>query len=278
MNVIALQKKLQSLGFYTGKLDNRMGPKTIDAIKAFQLSHNLAVDGIVGLQTIAALSDTEVPDVKRRIGARGIRIIEAFEGEGDGDMTTPVLDPYICPKGLATVGRGHVILSEAGQPFNAVILGRAAALKLAGEALKQLFGTPYINEDQSNQLLAMDVNATSAQLIARYPTATSLADNVFDAVGSYSFNLGVGTFVNSSLARQLLSSTDKTLAPMDKAAVRSKAAATATIAEAFCAYSFTNHVWMLGLYRRRYVEAKLCLQNLDLAGLNTAIAEAFAYH
>lgn len=54
-NVLQLQRKLQRLGFYTGKLDSDFGPRTNSAVKAFQRSRGLGVDGWVGPRTKAAL-------------------------------------------------------------------------------------------------------------------------------------------------------------------------------------------------------------------------------
>lgn len=51
-----IQIALQNAGFYTGKIDGRIGPKTKEAIKAFQKANGLKPDGIVGRQTWEKLS------------------------------------------------------------------------------------------------------------------------------------------------------------------------------------------------------------------------------
>ncbi|TEB16038.1 N-acetylmuramoyl-L-alanine amidase CwlA precursor [Pelotomaculum sp. FP] len=51
----AIQAKLVSLGYDTGGIDGIYGPKTVNAVRLFQQSHNLIVDGIAGPQTKAAL-------------------------------------------------------------------------------------------------------------------------------------------------------------------------------------------------------------------------------
>ncbi len=51
------QYMLQDLGFYAGNVDGDHGPMTDDAVRAFQTDHGLAVDGIVGDDTWAALID-----------------------------------------------------------------------------------------------------------------------------------------------------------------------------------------------------------------------------
>ena len=53
--VVALQKALIGLGFLKGKADGDYGPTTQLAVEQFQSAHSLAVDGVVGQQTLAAL-------------------------------------------------------------------------------------------------------------------------------------------------------------------------------------------------------------------------------
>ena len=52
-----IQTCLKNAGFYTGKIDGKMGAQTREAIKAFQKANNLHADGKVGGQTWAALKD-----------------------------------------------------------------------------------------------------------------------------------------------------------------------------------------------------------------------------
>ena len=49
--VKALQVRLASLGYYTGKLDGKFGKGTLEAVKLFQARNGLAVDGKVGART-----------------------------------------------------------------------------------------------------------------------------------------------------------------------------------------------------------------------------------
>lgn len=58
-DVAALQKSLNSLGYYCGNVDGIFGPKTYNAVVSLQKANNIKVDGIVGPQTrqvIAALT------------------------------------------------------------------------------------------------------------------------------------------------------------------------------------------------------------------------------
>lgn len=54
-NVKILQSKLHELNFLNDKIDGIFGTKTEEAVKAFQESKQLVVDGIVGPKTIKAL-------------------------------------------------------------------------------------------------------------------------------------------------------------------------------------------------------------------------------
>lgn len=59
-DVKALQSALTRKGFPCGKIDGELGPKTDAAIRAFQSSRGLTVDGKAGRQTITALGGTWV--------------------------------------------------------------------------------------------------------------------------------------------------------------------------------------------------------------------------
>lgn len=55
-NIKQIQLALKNAGYNPGIIDGRMGRLTRDAIKAFQMANNLAVDGKVGKQTWNLLS------------------------------------------------------------------------------------------------------------------------------------------------------------------------------------------------------------------------------
>lgn len=46
-----IQQALKNAGFYQGAVDGRIGSQTRGAVKEFQRSHGLKVDGVVGRQT-----------------------------------------------------------------------------------------------------------------------------------------------------------------------------------------------------------------------------------
>lgn len=53
--VKTVQQKLKAWGYYSGEVDGIFGPQTTAAVKSFQRKNGLAVDGVVGRETYAAL-------------------------------------------------------------------------------------------------------------------------------------------------------------------------------------------------------------------------------
>ena len=54
-DIIALQSKLNNLGFDVGKPDGIIGPATREGIRNYQISNNMIADGFPGLEVMAAL-------------------------------------------------------------------------------------------------------------------------------------------------------------------------------------------------------------------------------
>lgn len=54
-SVKQIQVALQNAGYNPGAIDAKLGPQTVDAIKAFQQANNLDADGKVGRKTWIAL-------------------------------------------------------------------------------------------------------------------------------------------------------------------------------------------------------------------------------
>ena len=60
-NVRRLQRRLNELGYYKGKIDGQYGQQTRRAVEAFQTQNGLKVDGIAGRETQTALFDSAAP-------------------------------------------------------------------------------------------------------------------------------------------------------------------------------------------------------------------------
>lgn len=55
LSVREIQQALKSAGFYPGPVDGKPGPKTREAVLAFQKSRGIKADGVVGVRTTTAL-------------------------------------------------------------------------------------------------------------------------------------------------------------------------------------------------------------------------------
>ncbi|MCG0275902.1 MAG: spore cortex-lytic enzyme [Thermosediminibacteraceae bacterium] len=75
-DVAQLQYRLNSLGFWCGKVDGIFGPLTKNAVINFQKAYGLKVDGIVGPQTLKALGiNTASRSGTGRFSARDIDLL-----------------------------------------------------------------------------------------------------------------------------------------------------------------------------------------------------------
>jgi hypothetical protein len=72
--VEALQKRLNEIGFPV-KVDNDFGPTTRNAVMAFQASHGMTVDGLVGPETQAALdvAESQIPEARQNATVQDLR-------------------------------------------------------------------------------------------------------------------------------------------------------------------------------------------------------------
>jgi LysM repeat protein len=71
--IAGLQIALRQHGLYRGPIDGVQGPKTVRAVRAFQRRHGLAVDGLAGPRTRAALGRHGRPLFGTRALRRGMR-------------------------------------------------------------------------------------------------------------------------------------------------------------------------------------------------------------
>lgn len=104
-----------------------------------------------------------------RTGHAGLLLIKRFEGFS--------ATPYLCPANLWTIGYGHVMLVHEQ------------------ESLTQ------VDEAQAEELLKMDLRV--AQRAVEKLVHIPLTQNQFDALVSFTFNLGSGTLQRSTLRRMI---------------------------------------------------------------------------
>ena len=142
----------------------------------------------------------------RKVSDEGLNLIKRFEG-----FSKTV---YICPAGYPTIGYGHVVLDQEIQSF-----------------------AEGMSEEQATDLLRQDV-AIAEHAVVRHINVP-LSDGQFDALVSFTFNLGSGALQRSTLRRKLNRLEYK-----------------------LAANEFSRWVWaggkrLKGLVRRRQAEAEL---------------------
>jgi lysozyme len=101
----------------------------------------------------------------RHITEDGLALIKRFEGFS--------AKPYICPAGHLTIGYGHVVRD----------------------------GIQSVTMEQAEELLAMDVGTAERSVLRLI--AVPLADGQFNALVSFTFNLGGGALQRSTLRRKI---------------------------------------------------------------------------
>ena len=106
----------------------------------------------------------------RHITQEGLNLIKQFEG------FSPTI--YICPAGYPTIGYGHVVRNEEKERFDA-----------------------GIDQEQGEELLRRDAQVAE-RAVLRLITVP-LTDGQFDALVSFTFNLGSGALQRSTLRRKV---------------------------------------------------------------------------
>ena len=123
--VRAIQKHLADGGFYAGEIDGIFGPITARAVKEFQKSVNLTVDGIVDRETFAYIGRiTGEPSRYSRSLAMKASAYSAYD-PGNGSYTyggnllrkgLVAVDPAVIPLGtrLYVQGYGYAVADDIG--------------------------------------------------------------------------------------------------------------------------------------------------------------------
>lgn len=101
-----------------------------------------------------------------KIGSEGLAIIKAFEGLS--------FRAYQCPAGVWTIGYGHTKVARRGM---------------------------IITEAVAEELLASDLAEFEKGVSAA--VKVDLSQNEFDALVSFSFNVGLGNFKKSTLLKKI---------------------------------------------------------------------------
>lgn len=105
--------------------------------------------------------------------------------------------PYLCPGKLWTIGVGHVLYPEQGRIPSTP---EGMALRRAWPLRPQDNRT--WSKEEVDQLLAKDVKRFERGVLRFIPI--KLSQNEFDALVSFSFNLGLGTLQRATLRQALI--------------------------------------------------------------------------
>lgn len=124
-SVRTVQNLLLESGYNVGAVDGVFGQNTFEAVKQFQLTHNLIPDGIVGEVTLAYLRRAEpIPDRNMRAMSMVASAYSAHD-PGNGSTTATgsplrkglvAVDPNVIPLGtrLYIPGYGNAIADDVG--------------------------------------------------------------------------------------------------------------------------------------------------------------------
>lgn len=125
-NVRLLQKMLSEQGFNVGTIDGVFGTMTFKAVKDFQSSSGLTVDGVVDKDTLMTLGRTTEfnPSRSSRSLTMNASAYSAYD-DGNGHYTSGgnlvrkglvAVDPTVIPLGtrLFIPGYGHAIADDTG--------------------------------------------------------------------------------------------------------------------------------------------------------------------
>ena len=119
-------------------------------------------------------------------------LVKHFESLHDGDLKAIGLQPKLCPAGFWTIGYGHVVIDPT--TFKALT-----------------WKTPYTDvvkfsltdEAEALALLEIDFNKYRLHVKALVNPSVGMTKNEEDALASFTYNVGVGSFKSSTLLRLL---------------------------------------------------------------------------
>lgn len=113
-DVLKVQKKLQSYGYYTSALDGDFGPATLNAVIRFQADCGLTVDGIVGSETMRALERFNPATFTPSRGSIGDRKGQSIVSFAEQFLGTPYVWAGSSPRGFDCSGFTSYVFGQFG--------------------------------------------------------------------------------------------------------------------------------------------------------------------
>ena len=119
-------------------------------------------------------------------------LVKHFESLHDGDLKAIGLQPKLCPAGFWTVGYGHVVIDPT--TFKALTWKTP---------YKDVVKFSLTDEAEALALLEIDFNKYRLHVKALVNPSVGMTKNEEDALASFTYNVGVGSFKSSTLLRLL---------------------------------------------------------------------------
>ena len=130
------------------------------------------------------------------LSSEGLKMLKQFEGLGDGDKTTPQLEPYVCSNGYWTIGYGH-LLRVMGE--------RLHKNNWSKKEIYEMF-EPLKDENEANELLRRDLYGYEQHIINTINVP--LSQCMFDALVIFAFNCWysetIWSMVNNTKPKHLI--------------------------------------------------------------------------
>lgn len=169
-------KELQQLLVQSGfplDIDGILGEKTKTAFTSFKQMHNLTEPTLIGKTTVDFLIKytTQYFPSTSKLNSSGIKLIKEFEGFRS--------EAYLCPDNVSTIGYG-------------------ATFYLDGRKVKL---GDRISEPEAEKLLLSTISLFAKEVTKL--VTVPLTENQFNALVSFTFNVGVDAFKNSTLLKKL---------------------------------------------------------------------------
>jgi lysozyme len=138
--------------------------------------------------------------MEMKMSQQGLDLIKHFEGIHDGDLTQIGLQPKLDPIGIVTIGYGRALKDKDGSWLK------------GSEGIKRVFDIypqySTITEEQALEFLDEDCDECEKDIDS---LELQLKQQEFDALVSFTYNLGFGSLTRSNLLRKIKAGADPSI-------------------------------------------------------------------